>query len=124
MSLSSESRAYQTAVGVAFLTAILTIWLTIVRDDGTGTGSFMVILAAAVGAFAVWFRPAGMARAMAGVAVMQMMLGLILATEPVIAAQPDGSLKALLFGGGLGALWLVSAACFRAANRDRRLAAH
>jgi len=123
MSLSIQSRSYQTGVGIAFLTSILTVWMTIVRDDGTGTGSFMVILAAAVAAFAAWFRPAGMARAMAGVAAMQVLLGLLLATAPIIAAQQDGSLKAMVFGGGLAALWLVSSACFRAAAKaDVKLA--
>jgi hypothetical protein len=123
MSLSSQSRAYQTGVAIAFLTALLTAWATIGRDDGTGTGSFMVIAAAAVGAIAAWFRPAGMARAMAGVAVMQLSLGLLLATDTSIAARPDGPLKALAFGVGLAALWLVSSAYFRSAARDGRKAA-
>jgi len=83
MSLSIQSRSYQTGVGIAFLTSILTVWMTIVRDDGTGTGSFMVILAAAVAAFAAWFRPAGMARAMAAGLVDRVQVTLF----PVITGQ-------------------------------------
>lgn len=125
MSLSSQSRSYQAGFGIAVVTSLLTVWTTVVRDDGTGIGSFMVVMAAWVGAFAAWFRPAGMARAMIGVAAMQLSLGLLLATAPVIAARPDGSVKAMLFGGGLAALWLISSACFRTAVRiEERAAAH
>ena len=125
MSLSSQSRSYQAGFGIAVVTSLLTVWTTVVRDDGTGIGSLMVVMAAWVGAFAAWFRPAGMARAMIGVAAMQLSLGLLLATAPVIAAQPDGSVNAMLFGGGLAALWLVSSACFRTAVRiEERAAAH
>ena len=125
MSLSSQSRSYQAGFGIAVVTSLLTVWTTVVRDDGTGIGSFMVVMAAWVGAFAAWFRPAGMARAMIGVAAMQLSLGLLLATAPVIAAQPDGSVNAMLFGGGLAALWLVSSACFRTAVRiEERAPAH
>ena len=61
-------RAYRVGVAIAVITSLLTAWTTIVRDDGNGIGSFMVILAVAVGWFAAGFRAAGMARAMAGVA--------------------------------------------------------
>ena len=49
----AASRAYRVGLGLAALTAFVTVWTTIVRDDGQGAASFMVILAAAVGAFAV-----------------------------------------------------------------------
>ncbi len=48
----TASRAYRVGLGLAALTAFVTVWTTIVRDDGQGAASFMVILAAAVGAFA------------------------------------------------------------------------
>lgn len=125
MSASSEgSLAYRAGVGVAVVTSLLTVWTTIVRDDGTGTGFFLVIMAAGVGGFAAWFRAAGMARTMVGVAVMQALLGVAIATAPVTANTPDGPFKALLFGGVFAALWLVSAACFHAAaKRDQTAAA-
>ena len=115
-------RAYGAGVAVAVATSFLTVWTTIVRDDGTGIGYFLLIMAAVVGAFAVWFRPAGMARAMIGVAIMQILLGMLIATAPSTASTPDGSFKALLFSGVFAALWLLSAAFFRvAAKPDRAL---
>ena len=114
------SRAYRAGVGVAVVTSLLTVWTTIVRDDGTGVGWFLVIMAAVVGAFAAWFRPAGMARAMIGVAVMQLLLGIAIATAPITALVPGAVMRALIASGGFAALWLVSAACFRAAAKGDR----
>ena len=114
---TSGSRAYRAGVGVAVVTSFLTVWVTIVRDDGTGIGWFLVIMAAVAGAFAAWFRPAGMARAMIGVAVMQLLLGIAIATAPVTALVPGAVMRALIASGGFAALWLVSAACFRAAAK-------
>ena len=79
---ASGNRAYRAGVAVAVTASFLTVWTTIVGDDGNGIGFFMVIMAALVGAFAAWFRAAGMARTMAGVAVMQLMVGAI-ATAPI-----------------------------------------
>jgi len=110
-------RAYSLGISVALLSSFLIIWTTIVRDDGHGIGFFMVILAAGVGAFSAWFRPAGMARTMLGVAVMQALLGVAMATAPVVAITPDGSLKALLYSGFFTTLWLVAAALFQAAAK-------
>jgi hypothetical protein len=117
----SESRAYRAGVAVAIVTSLLTVWATVVRDDGNGIGFFMVVMAAAVGGFSAWFRPAGMARAMLGVAVMQALLGVAVATAPSTASMPDGPFKALLFSGFFTALWLISAAFFRrASKRDHK----
>jgi hypothetical protein len=123
MTGSSESRAYRAGVAVAVVASFLTVWTTIVRDDGTGAGFFLLIMAAVVGAFAAWFEPAGMARALLGVAIMQLSFGIAIATAPSIASTPDGSLKALLFNGFFAALWLLSAVLFRvASNRDHKVA--
>ena len=110
----SSNRAYRAGIAVAVLASFLTVWTTIVRDDDGG-GFFLLIMAAAVGAFAVRFEPAGMARTMVGVAVMQLAFGLAVATAPVVASTPDGSLRALLFNGFFAVLWLVSAGFFRVA---------
>ncbi|MBB4098570.1 hypothetical protein [Sphingomonas kyeonggiensis] len=107
--------AYRAGSAVAVLTSFLTVWTTIVRDDGNGMSFFLLILAAMTGAFAAWFRPAGMARTMLGVAIMQALLAVAIATAPVVARMPGASFKALLFGGVFAVLWLVSATCFRAA---------
>lgn len=110
-------RAYQCGVVVAVAASFLTVWTTIVRDDGNGAGFFMLILAAAVGAASAWFRPAGMARAMLGVAIMQVLLGALIATAPSTASVPGGSIRIMLFSGVFMALWLISAALFRAAAK-------
>ena len=114
----SASRAYRGGVALAALGAFLTVWTTIVRDDGNGIGFFMVIMAVAVGWFAAGFRAAGMARTMAGVAVMQAALGALVATAPVTANVPGESLKALVFSGFFVLLWLASGAFFRAAAKS------
>jgi hypothetical protein len=113
----SGSRAYRLGVAVALASSFLTLWTTIVRDDGNGIGFFLLIMAAAVGAFAAWFRAAGMARTMLGVAIMQALLGIAIATAPVTARLPDGPSRALLFSGFFVVLWLMSAGLFRAAAR-------
>jgi hypothetical protein len=114
---ASGSRAYRWGIGVAVLASFLTVWTTIVRDDGNGIGFFMLIMAAMVGGAAAWFRPDGMARTMLGVAVMQVLLGVAIATAPVTASTPDGGFRILVFSGVFMALWLVSAAFFRAAAK-------
>ena len=119
----SGSRAYRAGAAVALASSFLTVWTTFVRDDGNGIGFFLLVMAAATGGFAAWFRSAGMARAMLGVAVMQALLGIAIATAPSTANTPDGASRALLFSGIFTALWLVSAACFRAAAKAVREAA-
>lgn len=112
-----SGRAYGGGIALAILTTLLTVWTTVVRDDGDGVGFFMLIMAAAVGAFAADFRPVGMARTMIGVAIMQGVLGMLIATAPVTAKIPGGSSRILLFSGAFAALWLASAACFRVASK-------
>ena len=111
------SGAYRAGIAVAAVASFLTVWTTIVRDDGNGMGFFMVIMAVAVGWFAAWFRPAGMARTMLGVAVMQLAVGTLIATAPITANVPGESVKALVFSGLFALLWLVSGAFFRAAAK-------
>ena len=85
---------------------------------------FLLIVGPVMGGFSAWFHPAGMARTMLGVAIMQALLGVATATAPSTASLPDGSFKALLFGGLFAALWLISAAFFWAASsRDHKAAA-
>lgn len=113
--------SYRAGVAVALLTSFLSVWTTIVRDDGNGIGYFFVILAAGVGGFAAWFQPAGMARTMLGVATMQALLGIAIATAPITASVADGPFKALLFNCVFALLWLISAAFFRAASKRNRV---
>ena len=118
----ASDKSYRAGAAVAFVTSFLTVWTTIVRDDGTGIGFFLLIMAAAVGAFAAWFEPRGMARTMLGVAIMQLLFGIAIATAPSIAGVPGGSLRVLLFNGFFAALWLISAALFRVASSRNRVA--
>lgn len=115
----SGSKAYRAGVAVAALTAFLSVWTSIVRDDGNAMGFFMTILAVGVGWFAAGFKAAGMARTMLGVAIMQVAVGLLVATAPV-TQQAGESAKFLLLCGGLALFWLVSETFFRAASRASR----
>ena len=117
-------KAYRVGVIIAIVTSFLTVWATVAHDDGNGIGFFLVIMAAVLGSFSAWFRPDGMARTMLGVAIMQGLLGIAIATAPSTASVPGGPFNALLFSGSIAALWLASAAFFRVASkRDRRPAA-
>jgi hypothetical protein len=111
--------AYRTAVAVAIAASFVTWWITIVREDDPYTHAgiaFMLLpLIAWVGAFAAWFRPAGMARAMLGVAIIQALLDVAIVTAPSAANAPDGLSKTYLASAVFIALWLTSAAFFRAA---------
>ena len=117
---TSGSRPYRAGVAVAVLASLGTVWTTVVRDDGNGIGFFMLIMAAGIGGFAAWFRPAGMARTMLGVAIMQVLLGMLIATAPSTANLPDGGSRIILACGSFAALWLTSAALFRAAAKGDR----
>jgi hypothetical protein len=114
------SGTYRAGAAVALASSLLTIWTTVVRDDGNGIGFFMLVMAMAVGAFSASFRAAGMSRTMVGVAIMQLALGMLIATAPSTANLRGGSARALLFSGGFALLWLISAAFFRAASRSGR----
>ncbi|MEP7131494.1 MAG: hypothetical protein ABI770_10230 [Sphingomicrobium sp.] len=45
MTGSNQNRAYRAGVAVAVLAAFLTVWTTLVRDDGTGIAYFLLIMA-------------------------------------------------------------------------------
>jgi hypothetical protein len=117
------NRAYRAGTAIAAVTSLLTVWATVVRDDGNGIGFFMLIMSALVGGFAAGFRPAGMARTMAGVAIMQLVLGMLIATAPVTQAGSGASAGILLFSALFAGLWLLAAAAFRAAAKGRAIPA-
>ena len=76
----------------------------------------MLILAAGVSGFAARFTATGMARAMIGLAGMQVALGLLIVTAPITAQVPDGVVRAALFNSVFALMWLIAAACFRKAS--------
>ncbi len=113
----TPTTAYRSGIALAGLTSFLIVWTSIVRDEGSAAGNFMIILAAAVGGYACRFEAAGLARNMAGVATMQLILGLLTATAPITATLPGGVPKAFAFHAVFTLLWLASAALFRSAAR-------
>jgi len=108
-------RFYRAGLALALVTAFVTVWTTIVRDDGNGMDFFAVIMAAGVAGFATRFRATAMARGLFGVAVMQVLIGVAVATAPSTASLPGGALRVALASGTYAALWLMSALCFRLA---------
>lgn len=117
MATAIGNRAFRTGIALAIITSFLIVWTTIVADDGTGAGPFMIIMAAGAGAYATRLRADGMARAMLGVAVMQMAFTALKATAPITAIQPGGVNRAVVSGAIFAALWLVCAALFRRAGK-------
>lgn len=109
--------AYAAGVAVALLTAVLNLWVMVVRDDGSGAGTLALVLAAAAGAFVARGRAAEMARAMVAMAVMQVLLGIAQATAPIVQRVPGGTARALVSATVFAALWLGAAALFRATVR-------
>lgn len=107
------SNLYRLGWIVAASAALLTVWTTIVRDDGSGDGNLMIVLAVAASAFAAGLTAAGLARAMLGIAVMTVAMGLLMATDP---STPYVE-RAILWTGVLTLMWLGSAAMFLAAGR-------
>jgi len=115
---------YRAGMALALMTAFLTVWTTIVRDDGNGLDFFAVIMAAGVAGFATRFRAAGLARGLFGVAVMQALIGVGVATAPSTVSLPGGVFRIALASGTYTVLWLMSALCFRsAATRQYEAAA-
>ena len=108
---------YSAGWALVGLTCLGTVWTTIVRDDGTGASYFMIILATGVGALASRCDARGMGRTLAGVAGMQVALGLLTATAPITAQAPGGPGGAFLFNLVFAGLWLIAAAAFRASSR-------
>jgi hypothetical protein len=120
---ASRRRTYRVGIALALIAAFVTAWTTIVRDDGNGIGFLAVIMAAGVAGLSSRFRPDGMAGGMVGVAIMQIAIGVAVATAPSTAVVPGGSARMLAVSGIYSALWLLSAACFRTAARMEREAA-
>ena len=123
MTEASQKTLYRIGVAVALMTCLLTVWTTLVRDDGTDGTNFMLIMAVFVGWFATGYQVVGMARTMLGVGVMQGLHGLLVATAPVTASLTDGPSRAILFNAVFAGLWLTSAVTFHLASRSDQAAA-
>ncbi|GAA4008102.1 hypothetical protein GCM10022211_22000 [Sphingomonas humi] len=104
---------------MALLGSFLTVWATIVHDDGSAAAQFMILLAIPATGFAATFRAVGWARGMVAVAMMQLALGALTLTAPITATIPGEIARAIVATTVLTGFWLVSAAFFvRAARAD------
>lgn len=105
-----SARTYCLAgVAVMVVTAFVTVWTMIVRDDGNGLGFFGAIFAAAACAFVAKGRAEEMARGMLATAGVQALLAALVATAPV-TREP---VKILVLSGIFCLMWLGSAELFR-----------
>ena len=117
--------AYRSGIAVAVAVSFLQVWMNLAvgivgEDNPINFSFFMLIFAAAVGAFAARFRPDGMARAMLGTAAVQVLLAIAIATAPSTQREPGGAVGALVLCGFFAGLWLVSAALFHKASKAER----
>ena len=116
------SLAYRGGLAVALATAFVLIWINLAvgivgEDNPVNLSFFLLVFTSAVGVFAAGFRPDGMARAMLGTAVVQMLLALAIATAPPTQREPGAAMGVLLLCSFFAALWLVSAALFFKASK-------
>lgn len=109
----SASTAYGLGAAVALATSFVTVWTTVVRDDGNGLGFFGAVFTAAACAFVAKGKAEGMARAMLATAGVQALLAAMVATAP-ITEQP---IRILMLSGVFSGLWLASAVLFRRSAR-------
>jgi hypothetical protein len=113
----SRNPAYRAGIGAALAAAFVIVWATgavgMIGDEGDRYNLlfFGVIGLALGGAVAARFQAAGMALAMAGAGIVQ-----ILVASGGLAVDPRGAIVSAAFAG----LWLVAAACFHKAARDLR----
>lgn len=112
----SSSLACRFGAALAVVGAFLTIWVNgavgmIGSEDNIYNFLFLgVLLVALIGAILARFEPAGMARAMAAAALVQLAAG-----AGGLAADPRGAVLSMGFAG----LWLLAAALFHSAAQQR-----
>lgn len=109
MSTRSAHTTYRAGLAVMIATAFVTIWTTIVRDDGNGLGFFGAVFTAAACAFVARGKADAMARAMLATAAVQALLAALVATAP-ITQEPT---RIVMLSGVFCIFWLASAELFR-----------
>jgi len=116
---------YRAGAGLALAASALLGWMNLAvgiagnEDNPVNLSFFVLIAAAAIGALAAEFRPRGLARTMACVAALQILLGAIVSTGPVAAHEPSGAIGLFALNGGFALLWLGSGALFAWSARSR-----
>lgn len=114
---TSRSLAYRAGAAAAIATAFLTVWINlavgIIGSENNSTNLLFagVLAVALLGSAAGRFRPAGMARATAATAAAQAVVAVVALTIDVRGA---------VLSGIFAAAWLLSAALFRRAARERQ----
>lgn len=115
---AGDARKVAAAYAAAGLACILNLWAMIVRDDGSGGGVIMMVLGGAMAAWAVRFEAAGLARVAAGMAVLQLLSGALVATATPTLADPGASVRMMIGAVVLAGLWLWVGWVFRRAAVD------
>ncbi len=121
---AAASLAYRAATGVALLAAFVLVWMNLAvgligsEDNPANLMYGGVLVVGLVGAVVARFRPWGMSRALAAVALAQGVVVAIALGAGLTPAGPGRTAQTLLLTGFFGALWLLSAWLFRRAARE------
>jgi hypothetical protein len=121
--MASGTWSYRAGSALAIATSLPLAWMNLAvgiagnEDNPVNLSFFVLIVAAAIGAFAAEFRARGLARAMLGVAALQILLGAIVSTGPVAAHETSGALGLFALNGFFALLWLLSGVLFAKAAR-------
>lgn len=119
----TASPAYRAATAVAAVGALFLIWVNLAvgiigSEDNPANLLFANVLAAgAAGAFACGGHPAGMARAMTAVAVVQVIVGLLAAASGMASDSAGGSGPVLGLTVMFASAWLLSAWLYHRASK-------
>ncbi|TGX52851.1 hypothetical protein E5A73_14575 [Sphingomonas gei] len=121
--MASGNWSYRAGAALALFNALVIGWMNLAvgiagdEDNPVNLSFFMLVVVAAVGAFAAQSSPRGLARTMFSVAAIQLMLGAIVATGPVAALEPQGAAGLFALNGFFALSWLASGALFVRAER-------
>lgn len=121
--MANRHWSYRAGAALMIVTSLLIGWMNLAvgiagnEENPVNLSFFVLIGVAATGAFAAEFRAGGLARAMLGVAAIQLMLGLIVSTGPVGAHEPAGPMGLFALNGFFALLWLAAGALFAKAAR-------
>ncbi|MDQ3206949.1 MAG: hypothetical protein M3Q40_10705 [Pseudomonadota bacterium] len=113
----SSNTSYRAAVGVAIVTGFLTVWVNLAvgmlgsEDNPANLLFFGVLAVGLVGAIVAWFRPRGMAIAMAATALAQ--------AGMAVYALVGGYADVVPHVGFFAIAWLLSAQLFRKGAREQ-----
>ena len=121
----SGSHAYRAAAGLALATAFILVWMNLAvgiigSEDSPANRMYGGVLAVGiVGAFAVRFRPHGMARATAVTALAQALVGAIALIAGLGSTGENWPRVIVVLTGFFAGLWLLSAWLFRKVAREQ-----